>query len=59
MNTKANRLTDADRLPEVLKTMRRIAQVESAESSNRIEGIRASRKRIQGIVIEHTTPDNR
>lgn len=49
----------AERLPEVLKTMRRIAQVESAESSNRIEGIQAPRKRIQGIVIEHTTPDNR
>ncbi|MBK6735723.1 MAG: Fic family protein [bacterium] len=49
----------ADRMPEVLRTMRRIAQIESAESSNRIEGIRAPRKRIQGIVIEHTTPDNR
>jgi Fic family protein len=49
----------AERLPEVLKTMRRVAQVESAESSNRIEGIEAPRRRIQGLVIERTAPQNR
>ncbi|MHB8078630.1 MAG: Fic family protein [Candidatus Krumholzibacteriia bacterium] len=49
----------ADRLPEVLRTMRRVAQVESAESSNRIEGIEAPRRRIQGLVIEGTAPRNR
>lgn len=49
----------AERLPEVLKTMRRVAQVESAESSNRIEGIEAPRRRIQGLVIEGTAPQNR
>lgn len=48
-----------EKLPEVLKTMRKIAQVESTESSNRIEGIVASRKRIQGIVLENTNPANR
>lgn len=46
-------------LPEVLKIMRKIAQVESTESSNRIEGIVASRKRIKGIVLENTNPANR
>jgi Fic family protein len=49
----------AERLPEVLKTMRRVAQVESVESSNRIEGIEAPRKRIRGLVVEGTTPKNR
>lgn len=48
-----------EQMPEVLKTMRKIAQVESAESSNRIEGISAPRKRIQGIVLENTNPANR
>lgn len=48
-----------EQLPDALKAMRRIAQVESAESSNRIEGIEAPRKRIQGIVLENTNPENR
>lgn len=48
-----------EQLPEVLKTMRKIAQVESTESSNRIEGIEAPRKRIQGIVLDNTNPTNR
>ncbi len=49
----------AERLPEVLRTLRRVAQVESTESSNRIEGIEAPRRRIQGLVIEGTAPQNR
>jgi len=49
----------AERLPEVLRTMRRVAQIESTESSNRIEGIQAPRRRIQGLVIEGTAPRNR
>lgn len=48
-----------ERLPEVLKTMRKIAQVESTESSNRIEGIKVPRKRIQGIVLDNTNPTSR
>ena len=49
----------SQQLPEVLRTMLKIARVESAESSNRIEGITASRKRIRGIVLENTNPTNR
>lgn len=49
----------AEQMPEVLRTMRRVAQVESAESSNRIEGIEAPRRRIQGIVLADTNPANR
>ncbi len=48
-----------EQLPDVLRAMRKVAQVESAESSNRIEGIEAPRKRIQGIVMESTNPENR
>lgn len=48
-----------EQLPEVLRAMRNIAQIESAESSNRIEGIEAPRKRIQGIVLDDTNPENR
>lgn len=56
---QGKQLLYAERLPEVLKTMRRVAQVESTESSNRIEGIEAPRRRIQGLVIEGTAPRNR
>jgi Fic family protein len=48
-----------DRLPDTLGALRDIAKVESAESSNRIEGIEAPRKRIQSITLEHTTPKDR
>jgi len=48
-----------NRLPEVLEALRSIAKVESAESSNRIEGIEAPRKRIRSITLEHTEPRDR
>ncbi|MCP4088454.1 MAG: Fic family protein [Gammaproteobacteria bacterium] len=48
-----------ERLPDTLEAMRNIAKVESAESSNRIEGIEAPRKRIQSITLEHTIPRDR
>ena len=38
--------------PEVLESMRRIAIVESNECSNRIEGIIAPHKRVEGIVLK-------
>jgi Fic family protein len=45
--------------PEVLRTLKRVALVESSESSNRIEGIVAPHKRIEGLVLKTTTPRNR
>lgn len=45
--------------PEVLKTLKRVALVESSESSNRIEGIVAPHKRIEGLVLKTATPRNR
>ena len=48
-----------ERLPEALEAMKNIAKVESTESSNRIEGIEAPRKRIQSLTLEHTKPKGR
>ncbi len=48
-----------DRSPETLESLRKVAVVESTESSNRLEGIKTSRKRLKGIVLEDTTPEDR
>ena len=44
---------------EVLETLRHVAMVESTESSNRIEGITASHKHIEGIVLKNSQPKSR
>jgi Fic family protein len=48
-----------NRLPEALEALRSIAKVESVESSNRIEGIEAPRRRIRSITLEGTVPRDR
>jgi Fic family protein len=45
--------------PELLNTLKQVAIVESIESSNRLEGITAPHKRIEGIVLKSTQPRNR
>lgn len=45
--------------PEVLKNLQRVAEIESTESSNRIEGITAPHERIEAIVLKQTSPKNR
>jgi len=45
--------------PEVLESLRRIAIVESGESSNRLEGITAPRKRIVALMQGDATPRDR
>ncbi len=45
--------------PEILNTLKRVSIVESSESSNRLEGITAPYKRIEGIVLRSTQPRNR
>lgn len=47
------------RHPEDLETLRQVALVQSAESSNAIEDIRAPRKRIEALMADTTTPQNR
>src|SRR5207247_5971343 len=45
--------------PAVLKTLIAVALVQSVETSNAIENIRAPHKRIEELVAEKTTPRNR
>lgn len=45
--------------PQVLDTLRQVAMVRSTESSNRIEGITVPADRLQALVAEKTTPENR
>lgn len=45
--------------PQVIKTLRQAAIVQSTESSNRIEGITVPLERIQKLVSEKTTPRDR
>jgi Fic family protein len=48
-----------DRSPVGLETLRQVALIQSVESSNAIENVRAPRERIEAIVAERTTPENR
>ena len=46
--------------PEMLENLRRVALIESTESSNRLEGIVADNdKRLRALVNERSTPENR
>ncbi|MGH7209812.1 MAG: Fic family protein [Nitrospiraceae bacterium] len=45
--------------PEVLETLRRVAMVQSAESSNRIEGITVAADRIEPLVTKKIRPRDR
>jgi Fic family protein len=49
----------AHQTPEILETLRKAAVVESSECSNRLEGITAPHNRIEALVMESTTPQNR
>lgn len=45
--------------PELLKQLQTIASIESTESSSRLEGATAPRRRIETIVLRDPTPHNR
>lgn len=45
--------------PEALKTLVDIARIQSTEASNAIENVTAPRKRIEALVADKTTPENR
>jgi Fic family protein len=49
----------ARQTPEILESMRKVARVESAESSNRIEGVTAPRARVEAIVRDAQKPADR
>lgn len=45
--------------PEVLETLKRVAMVQSVESSNRIEGVTVAEGRLEPLVAKKTTPKGR
>ena len=45
--------------PQILKTLRELALIESAESSNRLEGVTVDRKRLRPLVLGHALPRDR
>ncbi len=45
--------------PEVMDSLRELAVIESSESSNRMEGITAPRKRVRALVAQTTRPKDR
>ena len=45
--------------PEILKTLKQLAIIESSESSNRLEGITAPYQRIKALALKDTIPANR
>src|SRR3989338_4961668 len=45
--------------PELLETLRRVALVQSVESSNRIEGITVDHERLEAILAQKTKPKDR
>jgi Fic family protein len=45
--------------PEKLENLRQVALIQSVESSNRIEGVTAPAERIEALIREKTTPQNR
>lgn len=49
----------ARQAPEALAALREVAFIESAESSNRIEGVTAPRERIEALVLRPTAPTDR
>lgn len=48
-----------EQTPQILKTLKQTSIIESSESSNRLEGILASRDKIEALVSKKTTPQNR
>ena len=49
----------AQQSPERLEQLRQVAVIQSTESSNRIEGVIAPLRRIEALVAQKTTPQNR
>ncbi len=49
----------AKQSPQILKTLLEAALIESAESSNRIEGVTVERTRLKPLVIGHSKPRDR
>lgn len=48
-----------NQFPQILKTLREMALIESAESSNRIEGVTVEKSRLRPLVLGKTRPRDR
>lgn len=56
---RGRQLLYRDQFPQVLETLKRVAIVQSTESSNRIEGITVPVERLEAIVAKKSRPKNR
>lgn len=56
---KGRQMLYAEQSPEVLETLRRVAMIQSVESSNRIEGVMVAPGRIDALVLKKTRPADR
>ena len=59
MESKGKQQLWEQKKPEVLRALRDLAMIQSAESSNRIEGVEVERKRLQPLVLGKTKPRSR
>jgi len=59
MEAKGQQRLWEQKKPEVLKALKDLAMIHSAESSNRIEGIEVDRQRLKPLVLGQTTPRSR
>lgn len=57
--SRGRQMLYADQFPEVLATLRRVAIVQSTESSNRIEGITVAPGRVEALVSKKAKPRDR
>lgn len=48
-----------EQTPQILDTLKKTSIIESSESSNRLEGIFASRDKIEALIEKKTSPQNR
>jgi hypothetical protein len=56
---KGRRVLYLTQSPQILKALRELALVESAESSNRIEGVTVERDRLRPLVLRNARPRDR
>jgi len=56
---KGRQSLHSQQTPQALDALRQVAMIQSTQSSNRIEGVIASLPRIQELVAQKTTPQNR
>lgn len=56
---KGRQMLYAEQSPEILEAMRRVAMIQSAESSNRIEGVTVAPGRIDDLILKKALPMDR